>query len=144
MAEDFDPIQQHRRDLRRQIILPFMLPVIALVGALVVLFVLVLRGNFSSGQVTVVAAQLMILCILLPTVILFFVLDALLLLLAFGAGTLPRYLRKPFALAQHYSAKGAAQTQVLAAKITAPIINLQSQIAFWRKLVIGSKPDEPK
>lgn len=124
-----------RRDLRRKINLLVLLPALLLVGMAVGLFVLAMLGSLSAQQITVIAAILMVLFVLLPLALLFLILDALLLLMMFGSGWLVRLPAKPLGLVREYTAQGAILTQQTAERITEPVINVRSKLAQGRYLV---------
>jgi hypothetical protein len=128
-------ILKHRRQIRRQIVLPVLVPAMLFVGMAIVLFILAMRDDISGQQIGVVAACMTVLFIFIPLFLFLLVADFVLLFLAFGAGGLHGLLTKPLAFVRDTTGQLAAFTQTISGRITAPIINLRVRVARWRYII---------
>ena len=133
----FDPLVQHRRDVRRKIVLPVILSAVLLVAVAIGLGVLAIFGDISAQQISVMAACLVTVFVLIPLVLLMLALDAIALLTGFAAGSVRGYLIKPFGLLRGYAEKMSEVTTQAAEAITAPIIAVRTQSAFVRNFILG-------
>lgn len=135
--EAFDPLKQHRRDVRRQIVFPLMAVLLALMGLLVGLFALFAGGSVSAQQIGVVAACMMTVFILLPMVIVFLILDAVFVALLVGMEYLPPLIQKPLEKLHQYTARGNKITQDLSQTIAQPIIKARTRSAQARQTLFA-------
>jgi hypothetical protein len=131
-----DPLVQHRRDVRRKIILPVLLPALLMIVAVIGLGLLAAYDRISSQQIGVIAACLATICVLLPLVLIMLALDAGAVLTALASGTLKGYLIKPFAILREYTDKTADITAQAAEALTAPIIAVRTQTSFVRNFIM--------
>jgi len=132
----FDPLVQHRRDVRRKIILPVLLPALLMTLAVIGLGVLVIYDDITSQQIGVIAACLATVCVLLPFVLLMAVFDAAALTTAFASGKAKGYLIKPFAMLRGYVDQANEITTQAAEALTAPIIAVRTQTSFLRNFIM--------
>ena len=132
-----DPLVQHRRDVRRKIVLPVLASAMLLILGAIGLGALAFTDNITGQQIGVIAACLVTVFVLIPIVLLLLALDALMLVTAFASGMLRGYLIKPLGLLRGYAEKSAEITAEAAESITAPVIALRTQSAFLRNFVLG-------
>ena len=129
--------RQYRRDVRRQIVLPVLLPSLFLILLAVVVLILAVTDQISEAQISIVAGSMGCLFVLLPLVLLMFVINAILLLIALGAGKIHGLVLKPLRIAQEYATKGASLTHDTSKRITEPVIDLRMRVAGWRYMLMG-------
>jgi hypothetical protein len=126
---------KHRRQVRRQIVLPVLIPAMLFLGMAFLLFILTRTNDLSGQQIGVVSACMTMLFVFIPLFLCLLVLDFLLLFLAFGTGELGGMLAKPLAFARDATGQLAAFMQTLAQRIADPIINLRVRVARWRVII---------
>lgn len=133
-----DPIlKQHYRQRRWQIYVPMLVAIGILLVMSVVLIVFALNGTWSSTQVEVVAACLVVPFVLLPVVLIFLVFDALMVALVFGVAMPYKYVRQGMEKLRDYSAQGLTLTQQTAERISAPLIDARTSTAKWRYRILA-------
>lgn len=141
--KSLESIHMHKRQVRRWIMLPILLPALLMVALLIGLFVLVMvQGTLDTQQLGVITSIMVILFVLIPLVVIFFALDALLLILMFGSGNIYQYIQKPSRLAHEYSDKLLALTDDYTQRIAKPVIEMRVRVARWRMMVVGTPETE--
>ncbi len=131
-GEHSQALRRHRQNVRLEIILPVALPFAIMIIMSIALFLFATVGDIEAQQITVIMSIMLTLCALLPLAIVMLVLNAVVLLAMFGAGTLEQHIQKPLEAARRYTARGAQTTQEAALRISEPIIAARSRAARWR------------
>lgn len=131
-----DPVTKHRREFRRQIILPLALSTLGMIFLLFFLpIALILNDTISKGQVATVASVLLVICILVPLVIVFLVVDVLFIMLAYGTAQIPAKIYGPLQSVRRLVQKTGQITVQAADKTNQPMIAINARLARWEYFI---------
>ncbi len=137
MSRVTDPIAKHRRDVWLYMVLP-----VVGVGALILLmlvgmFTLAVAGTWSAQQIETVASVLMIVCILTPLVVMMLGLNAVVVVVAVGAGKVPAVLQPWLETGRQYVEKAANLVQRVSNTSARPFIAFTARWTRWENFVRG-------
>lgn len=136
------PEEAHQRALNRQIRLPLLLGGSAILLLVIGLFISSLMGGASYQQIHCLTGGLLILCFLLPLILVMLAFNFLMILMALGAGKLPRMVRPPMVAVQNYADQAVSLTQQASQQVSQPIIKARTEVAFWRNVVESLLPSQ--
>ncbi|MBI5931375.1 MAG: hypothetical protein HY862_18855 [Chloroflexi bacterium] len=145
-----DPIVKHRRDFRRKIVLPIALSALGMIFLLFVLpLILVATDTISKGQIATVSSVLLVICILVPLVLVFLVLDVLFIMLAYGSAKIPAKIYGPLQSVRRLVQRTSSITIRAADKINQPMLAVNVRLARWEYFIghllgLSKKPPEER
>lgn len=131
VSPKINSVKKHRREVLLQIIVPMVLPAVALVILCAGLGIAVAEGTMDDGQITVVMSILATIFIGLPLAILCLIPYILLVVMAYFGGRAYARARTPLRAAHHLSGQIATKTGDYAPKFAQPLIALNTRITRW-------------
>jgi hypothetical protein len=124
-------VKKHQREVFWKIIVPVVLPAVALVGLCVALGIGFGVGTVEDGQISVVMSILATFFIALPLAILCLIPYVLLVVVVYFSGRAYARARTPLRAAHRLSGQVAVKTSEYAPKFAQPLIALNTRVTRW-------------
>lgn len=126
-----DPIVKHRRELRRQILLPVLGPLVLIFTVMVLLFGLTITGAMEMGQLRIITDIMLVVCFLCPLAITMIIIDVIFIGMVWGTAKLPTPIKGTVRSVRGLTERVADSMEKLSKLVAQPFINLESRFTRW-------------